>query len=178
MAELTTIARPYADAAFGYAQETQGLDLWSRALAVLGAVARDPNAQGLLQNPEIDNAVKLGFLKDVAQGALEPHVENFVALLLENDRLDLLPEIAALFEDKKQALEGKIEVLVRSAVKLGDAQLKAVKNALKRRFGREVVMESQIDPALIGGMWIKAGDTVIDGTVRGQLEQLGNTLRS
>lgn len=178
MAELTTIARPYADAAFTYAREAQGLDAWSSALAFLGAVARDPNAQDLLQNPEIDNAVKLGFLKDVAQGALDPHMENFVALLLENDRLELLPEIAVLFEEKKQALEGKIEVLVRSAVSLGDAQLKAVKDGLKRRFRREVVMETQVDPALIGGMWIKAGDTVIDGTVRGQLEQLGNTLRS
>ncbi|MEW5790655.1 MAG: F0F1 ATP synthase subunit delta [Pseudomonadota bacterium] len=178
MAELTTLARPYADAAFQYASEAGQMESWDKALRFLAAVVRDQEAQVLLSNPEIDKGAKLGFLRDLAKDLLNPQMQNFLALLLENDRLELMPEIQALFEARKRGLEGQIEAVVSSAVALNESQLGNVKSALKRRFGREVILETRVEPDLIGGMIIRAGDLVIDGSVRGQLEQLGNTLRS
>ena len=178
MAELTTLARPYAEAAYQFASEAGELSVWEKALGFLSSVARDPAGEQYLYNPEIDQASKLAFLRDLGGDLLTPKIHNFLALLLENDRIELLPEIQQLFEASLRRAEGQIEVEVSSAVDLNENQIKAVKEALKRRLGRDVILETRVDPQLIGGMIVRAGDLVIDGSVRGQLDQLANTLRS
>ncbi|MEK8089621.1 F0F1 ATP synthase subunit delta [Thermithiobacillus plumbiphilus] len=178
MAELTTLARPYAVAAYQFASEAGELPVWEKALGFLATVARDPAAEAFLINPEVEQASKLAFLRDLGGDLLTPKIHNFLALLLENDRIELLPEIQHLFETSLRSSAGQIEVEVSSAVDLNESQVKALKEALKRRLGREVILETRLDPQLIGGMIVRAGDLVIDGSVRGQLDQLANTLRS
>jgi F-type H+-transporting ATPase subunit delta len=174
--EATTIARPYAEAVFKRAVETGKLDLWSDMLEFLAAVTRDPAMAGLIANPKLDQAQKGELLLDIGGGRLSDEGQNLVKVLVQNGRLGVLAEIAALYEGLKSEHEGAIDVRVLSAFEVNPAQEQALAEALRRKLGREVRISSERDPELIGGVRIRAGDLVIDGSVQGQLSQLANEL--
>ena len=175
MSETLTLARPYARAAFASAQGAGELADWSRRLAVAAQIVADPRVHSLVGDPRIGNA-------EVAQLLLPPDeagdgtFAQFLALLVENRRADLLPDIAALFEELKRESERVLKVTVRSAVPFANGQADAIKSALKKRFGRDIELEQRVDPSVIGGAVIDAGTMVIDGSVRGRLERLESAL--
>ncbi|WP_058833671.1 F0F1 ATP synthase subunit delta [Luteimonas abyssi] len=168
-----TLARPYARAAFGIARDADAFAAWSDALAFAARVAADPQVRPLLGNPGLtdDAAVAL-----VAPDDAQADVRDFLGLLAENGRLVLLPEVAGLYEDLRAEAEHVVRATVTSASALPDGELQAIRDALKRRFGREVQVETAVDEALIGGAVISAGDVVIDGSLRGKLARLQSAL--
>jgi F-type H+-transporting ATPase subunit delta len=176
MAEKTTIARPYATAAFSLARSQGDLGQWSEMLQLLAAVVSDPVMQALIANPEVDDDKRVALILDVCGSGLNDLGQNFVRVLAENKRLALAPEIAALYEAMRAEAEKKIDAEVVSAFPLDEAQLQQLAAALKKRLGRDVTLHTRIDESIIGGAVVRAGDLVIDGSVTGQLEKLANTL--
>ena len=174
--DITTIARPYAEAIFERADETGKLALWSEMLELLAAVVVDPNLAGVVNNPLFDRADLTSLMLDIGGGRLTDEGANLVKLLIQNGRLTLLPEITRLFDELKAEKDRLLKVHVVSAYALKPAQEKQLAEALKQRLGRDVSITSEKDPELIGGVHIRAGDTVIDGSVRGRLQQLANEL--
>lgn len=181
-ADLGTIARPYAKALFELANGERKLGEWSQALNAAAAVLGDANAKRVLGNPTIDVARRAEFLRAVAvgikgAGVLEtPQGKALIAVLAENDRLSALPEIAAQFDALKTQAENKVKVTMTSATQVDAATAEQVKQALKKRLGREVELELAVDASLIGGAVIRAEDMVIDGSVRARLEKLAAQL--
>lgn len=185
MADNNTIARPYARAAFDVAREVDALEELSRSLGLARELLSDGQVVKFLANPALTNQDRLGFLtglfaevagkSSVFAGGSE-HGLNFLKLLLEYDRVNVLPEIAEHFDELKKDLENTVDVTVSSAVPLSGEQQKAVAAALKARLGREIRLSTEIDENLIGGAVIRAGDVVIDGSVRARLEGLSNAL--
>ncbi len=176
MAEKQTAARPYAEAVFALAQEHNALKAWSEMLTLLAAVARDERIQRLAGDPRIERARLFALLLDIGGKNLTAEGANFLRLLVENRRLTLLPEIAAIYESLKAEAEARVEASVTSAFPLEAAQLKTLEQGLKRRFGREVHLTATVDASLVGGVVIRAGDLVIDGSVRGRLTGLATEL--
>jgi F-type H+-transporting ATPase subunit delta len=174
--EKTTIARPYAEAVFGHALETAELDRWSDMLGLLSAVVSSPEMSGLIANPKLPRARLQELLIDIASEHLSEEGQNLIKILVANDRLSVLPQIVEHFEQLKHANQGIIKVNVRSAHALDPAQQDELAVALKRRLGRDVEINVEQDPSLLGGISIRAGDLVIDGSVRGQLHKLANEL--
>jgi F-type H+-transporting ATPase subunit delta len=174
--EVTTIARPYAEAAFKRAVESDKLGQWSDALGLLAAVVQDPAMAGLIANPKVDKAQLVGLVFDIVGDKLDDEAKNLVRIMAENDRLIVMPAVSTLFEDSKNAQQGTLDVQVTAAFAMDVAQESALADALKAKLGREVRITSEQDPELIGGVRIRAGDMVIDGSVRGQLAQLANEL--
>jgi F-type H+-transporting ATPase subunit delta len=174
--EATTIARPYAEAIFARAVEADKLDLWSDMLALLAGVVTDPTMAALIAEPKLDREEMTGLLIEIGGGRLTDEGRNLVRILVENDRLALVPEIAALFERRKAEHEGAIDVTIESAFDVKPAEQKALAQALRAKLGREVRVNSVTVPGLIGGVRIRAGDLVIDGTVQGRLQQLAHEL--
>lgn len=175
-AEATTIARPYAEAAFKRAVETGKLGQWSDALGLLAAVVQDPAMAGLIANPKLGKAQLTELMLDIVGDKLDDEATNLVRLMVENDRLVVAPAVAALFEERKNAQQGTLDVQVTAAFPIDSVQEAALAEALKAKLGRDVHLTSEQDPELIGGVRIRAGDMVIDGSVRGQLAQLANQL--
>jgi F-type H+-transporting ATPase subunit delta len=175
-AEATTIARPYAEAAFKRAVETDKLGPWSDALGLLAAVVRDPAMAGLIANPKLGKEQLTELMLDIVGDKLDDEAQNLVRLMAENDRLVVAPAVATLFEERKNAQQGTLDVQVTAAFPIDSAQESALAEALKAKLGRDVHLTSEQDPELIGGVRIRAGDMVIDGSVRGQLAQLANQL--
>lgn len=176
MTERTTLARPYAEAAFRLAGERKNLAGWSEMLKLAAAVAADPQMARLIDNPRVPRARFVEFFLDVCGKKLDKDGANFVRLLAENRRIALLPEIAALYEALRAAAEARVEAEVVSAAEVGAEQLKAIAAALKKRLGRDVTLATRIDPSLVGGIVIRAGDLVIDGSVQGRLRALATHL--
>lgn len=174
MAEKQTTARPYAEAAFALATERGALGAWSEMLGFIRAVAGDANMARLASDPRTDRARFVELFLDVCGQRLTAEGANFVRLLAENRRLGLMPEIVAHFEHRRAEAERRIEADVVSAFALEPAQIENLERALKRRFGREVRVNARVDAALIGGIVIRAGDTVIDGSVKGRLAALAS----
>jgi len=174
--DLTTIARPYAEAVFERADETGNLDLWSEMLELLAAVVVDPTLAEIVANPLFDRADLTSLMLEIGGGRLTDEGANLVRLLVQNGRLTLLPEIVRLFDQLKAEKDRMLKVHVVSAYALKPAQEKLLGDILKQKLGREVSITSEKDPELIGGVHIRAGDMVIDGTVRGRLQQLANEL--
>jgi len=174
--EATTIARPYADAIFARAVETDALELWSDMLGLLAAVAQDPSVAGLIASPKLDRAQMTELFLDIGGGRLSAEGQNLARLLVQNDRLAILPEIAALYEQLKSEHEGALDVHVVTAFPLKPAEEQKLVAGLKQKLGREIRITSETDPELLGGVRIRAGDLVIDGSVAGQLSQLANQL--
>jgi len=174
--ELTTIARPYAEAVFERAKETGQLESWSRALGLLGAAATDPQVAPQIANPNVPRGRIRDLLIEVCGDALPGEVANLVRLLADNGRLAAIPEIAELFEARREADQGVRQIQVRSAFPLGEAERQAIAEAMARRLGGQVELTVEEDPALIGGVEIRAGDLVIDDSVRGKLKQLAHAL--
>ena len=179
MAEKATIARPYARAAFGHARAAGALAAWSRLLAVGAAVASDPAVAALLDNPRVAAGDLVALLAGVAadQGvAVDAGGRNFLAVLADNHRLAYLPEIAAQYDVLRAEVENTIDVELTTALALEATQRARLEAALARRFGREVRMTEVVDPALVGGAIVRAGDLVIDGSLAGRLERLAQQL--
>lgn len=178
MAELTTIARPYAEAAFRLAQEHNALPIWSQMLRLVSSVVADPRIAGALDNPRLAAADKESLLLSVVGESLDPLGRNFVRVLIESDRITVLPQIAMLFEGLRNSAEGVAKALIESAFPLSDAQIADLTAALEKRFGKKVETTIAVDPALIGGARITVGDTVIDGSVQAKLQAMATQLRS
>jgi len=176
MADKSTIARPYAKAAFEEARDHKRLGPWSQALRTAAAVIADPRVGSLLGNPRVTPEELSGLVIEIAGSELDEEGRNFVRTLADNRRLELLPEISARFDELKSEAEGIVEVTVTSAAPLDEGQRRKLAAALERRLGRQVRMQCATDPALIGGAVLQAGDLVIDGSLRGRLERIAYEL--
>lgn len=177
MAELATLARPYANAVFDLAKADDDLDRWSRMLAILAAAVDNPTVQVLLADPEVEEAQKAARLASICADELNDRGRRFVQVMAANKRLALLPDVAELFEALRAEEQATLDVKVTSAYALSDSETDKLKAALARRFQREVNMTSEVDASLIGGAVIRAGDTVIDGSVRGKLSKLAESIQ-
>ncbi|MGD9659720.1 MAG: F0F1 ATP synthase subunit delta [Porticoccaceae bacterium] len=178
MAELSTLARPYAKAVFEYAQASGALEQWSSALAVLSAVVSQETMQKLLSSPELTTQQQAATLFDVCAESLDDKSRNLVQLLAENRRLPLLPFIREQFEALKLQRQQSVDVELVSAQPLDQAQQGKLVQALARKLERSVNITTSVDESLLGGVLIRAGDTVIDGSVRGRLTKLAEALNS
>jgi F-type H+-transporting ATPase subunit delta len=176
MADKTTIARPYARAAFEEARRDQRLGPWSEALRTGATVVEDPRVQNLLGNPHVTPQQLAQLVIDIAGDGLGEHGRNFVQTLAENRRLAYLPEISKFFDELKDAAEGVVDVTVTSAAPLGEEQQRTLSQALAKRLKREVRLHTATDPELIGGAVLRAGDLVIDGSLRSRLERIAYEL--
>ncbi len=185
MADNHTIARPYAQATFELASESNGLAKWSEALGVARELLGDGQVAQFLGNPALTDDERLSFIADLLTSAGSKssilaggnkHGTNFLKLLLEYGRVSVLPEIADHFDALRAEVENTIDVTVTSAAPLSVAQQKTIAKSLADRLGREVNLETEINENLIGGAVIRAGDVVIDGSLRSRLESLASAL--
>jgi len=174
MAEKSTIARPYAQAAFSLA--AGDLKKWSEMLQLIAAVTTDATMQDMIGNPAIERGKLTDAIVDVCGAGLDHNGENFVRVLAENKRLNVVAEIAELYEAKRAEAESTVDAEVTSAFPLNDAQKDQLNAALKKRLGREINLVCKTDESIIGGAVVRAGDLVIDASVTGQLEQLSYAL--
>ncbi|WP_324779789.1 F0F1 ATP synthase subunit delta [Thiobacillus sedimenti] len=177
MSELSTLARPYAEAAFRLAQGEGDLAGWSSRIATLATIVSDEQVARLIADPAVSAARVADLVIEVAGSALGERGANFVKVLAENDRLMLLPEIAVQFETLKADAEGTLEATITSAQELTQTQIDDLVAGLKAKFNRAVHVQVAIDPELIGGAVITIGDQVIDGSVKGRLQRMAFALQ-
>ena len=178
MAEPTTIARPYAEAAFELARAASALPVWSTMLHYASAIVADPQMARALDNPKLTAADKESLLLSVCGDKLNAEGRSFVRVLVEGERVGLLPQIAMLFDERKNDVEGVAAARIDSAFPLSDEQVAELKAALEKRFGKKIEPVVNVDPELVGGARITVGDTVIDASVRAQLQAMATQLRS
>ena len=178
MAEPSTVARPYAEAAFRLADEAGALAKWAQMLVALAEVAKDAKVRAAVADPKLTDAQRAGLFISILGGNLTGEAENFLRVLAQNDRLELLPEIRQQFEALKNEREGVVEAEVQSAFELSDAQLKDLIQRLEKKTGRRVRAHVSVDRELIGGVKIVLGDKVIDGSARAQLGALETALKA
>lgn len=178
MAQLTTLARPYAKAAFEEALAKNALQGWSQMLGTLGAVVRDEKVAAYLASPTLTPEGKAKALIELCAEALDELGRNFVRVLAENKRLALLPEIQSLFEEFKANQERSVDVDVVSAFDMSEDSSRRLAESLRQRLQRNVNITTRVDRSLIGGLIVRAGDVVIDGSVRGRIQKLAEALNS
>jgi F-type H+-transporting ATPase subunit delta len=178
MAEAATIARPYAKAAFMSARDSKSLTEWSRALQVSAGMSLNARIAELLTDPGFGEDKVVGMFAGVGGEKIDRHWQNFVRLLAENKRLELLGDIAEQFELLRAQFENELTVEVTSAVALSDEQKTAMAASLKKRFKRDVRMTNAVDASLLGGAVIRAGDQIIDGSIKGRLQRMATDLAS
>lgn len=178
MAELATLARPYGRAAFEVANKEGQLPLWSEALATTAAVTHNKKVKSLLSSPSLTAKQKSDAIVDVLGDVSSPQFANFIAALAENDRLMLVPEIFNLFSAMKAQQEKSVDVSVTSAYAIGEALESKLAGALTKSLARTVNLTTEIDKNLLGGAIIRAGDTVIDGSLKGRLSKLAETMNA
>lgn len=176
MAELTTLARPYAKAAFEYAREKQSLSAWSQSLQLLSGVVQQERLAGLLDSPTLTAKQKVEAVNKVCGDELDTKGQSFVEVLATNSRLLLLPAIAEIFESLRAQQEKFSDVNVISAFPLDESTEKALSDKLSKTLNSDVSLNTEIDKSLIGGVVIRAGDTVVDSSVRGRLAKLAEKL--
>ena len=176
MAEKSTIARPYAQAAYSIASEKGDLKSWSDMLQLLAAVASDSLMQSMVGNPDMTTDKLVDLVTGVCEGKLNDAGKNFVRVLADNKRLNVLPEIAEMYELQRAEAEKTVQAEVTSAFPLSDSMKAQLTDALKKRLGREITLVTKTDESIVGGAIVRAGDLVIDGSVSGKLEKLANTL--
>jgi F-type H+-transporting ATPase subunit delta len=176
MAEKATIARPYARAAFEYAQQHGRFEQWSASLAAATAVTEDAAVRRLLNHPHVSSAQLVGLINDVVGEYFDDPLRNFIATLAQNHRLGLLPHITQMFEDMRANAECIADVQVISAVQLEVAQQQRLAEALKKRLNRNVRMHCSVDAKLVGGAVVRYGDLVIDGSVKERLARLAHVV--
>ena len=176
MAESGELARPYAVAAFKQAEEEGRLGEWAGMLELLATVARDPMVSGLIANPGVDRARLVEFFVDVCGDRLSDTGRNFVKVVGHYGRFALLPEVSRRFAEERATREGRNQVQVTSAFELSEAHRATIVEAMEQRLGTKVTLDCEVDDSLIGGVVIRAGDLVIDASLRGRLEQLGQML--
>ena len=177
-AELATVARPYARAAFATAlDEADGLVSWSKMLALLGAAVIEPAVERMLDNPANSGSVAAEWLTGLIGDELTASGANFIKVLADYDRLALIATIAEQYEVLKANHEKTVEVAIASAYELSGTEQETLKDALNRRLQRTVELETETDSSLLGGVVIRTEDTVIDDSVRGKLQKLAGTLQ-
>ncbi len=176
MAELLTLARPYARAAFESARETNSINDWSDRLGTLAAISSESKILDQLNNPSLSASKHITLLTEVIGEALPQGMANFLKVLSINSRLTLLPAIFSLFEEYKADIQKIIDVDIFSAFDVKEKYLEKLSNRLARHLEREVNLRKHIDPSLMGGILIRAGDTVIDGSVKGRLAMLAEAM--
>lgn len=177
MAELITVARPYAKAAFKFADEAKATAEWSKMLGFAAAVMSDKTMAAALDNPQLTADKKAELFVSVCGDRLSAAGKQFIHQLAQNKRLKTLPHVYSLYEKLLAEKERKQDVEVTSAYELSGAEKDSLKKALAKKLGKEIELQSQVDKSLIGGVVIRAGDTVIDGSVRGKLQELSQALR-
>ena len=177
MAELKTLARPYARAAFEHADEKGKLADWGTRLLEIAAVCADAKIASVLSSPEKSAEQRAGLIIDLL-GNLEPDMVNFVGAMAEQNRLGLMQEVAALFQAMKAQREQTVDVVIHSAFELTGEQQTQLEQSLKNTLKRQVNLACDVDASLIGGVRINAGDTVIDASVRGRLTKLAEAINS
>jgi len=171
MAELATIARPYAEALFRVAQ-SGNLVAWSGLVTEMAQIAANPDFQALASNPKVSEQQVSDTLLALLKSPVGAEAKNFIAMLVENGRLALLPEIAAQFHALKNAQEGAADARITSAFALSDAQVADLMAALEKKFGRKLNPSVTVDESLIGGVRVVVGDEVLDTSVRAKLQQM------
>lgn len=180
MAELVTIARPYAEAVFKLACEGNALAAWSDALANLDGVVGNAEVQVRISDPNVSaqqlEDLVLGVIGDKFDATIAGAARNFVQVLVSNGRLEVTPQVRVLFEALKREQEGVLEAHIISALPIGDAEVKPLLAALEAKYKRKVTVKVDTDPSLIGGVKIVVGDKVIDATVRGKLDTMAAAL--
>ncbi len=176
MAELSTIARPYAEALFATARADEsaagGLDRWLAALAEIAAVAAHPDVAQAVRDPRLANEQTYALLAGLVKSPLPKAIENFLKLVIDNDRIAALPEIARQFRRLKNEAEGAADCLIESAFPLSEQQVNELLGGLVRKFGLKLKPEVKVDPELIGGVRVTVGDHVLDTTVKARLAQM------
>jgi F-type H+-transporting ATPase subunit delta len=177
MAELATIARPYAEALFRVAK-SGNLAAWSTLADEMAQVAANPEVKALAQNPKVQDKPMADLFRAALKSPLNAEANNFIDMLVQNGRLTLLPEIAAQFHTLKNAQEGAADAEISSAFEMSDAQVKDVVAALEKKFGRKLNPSVVVDKSLIGGVRVVVGDEVLDSSVRAKLQKMHVALAS
>ncbi|CAM5256432.1 MULTISPECIES: F0F1 ATP synthase subunit delta [Stutzerimonas stutzeri group] len=178
MINTQTLARPYAKAAFEFASAAGQTGSWSKMLNLAAIAVEVPEVAALLNDPRLTSASKVQELVRLLGNDADEAFRNYVQTLGENDRLTVLPTVWELYEDIKAQAEKTLEAEVETAFELSNAQLQTLAAALSKRLDRTVNLQQVVNPALIGGVLIRAGDVVVDGSVRGKLSQLAESLKS
>ena len=176
MAEIATIARPYANAVFELAKGDNALDQWSSMLAVIDATTQNETVNRLLESPDMPANAKAFRLAEVCGDELDDRGKKFLQALADHDRLTLVGEIRSQYEELRAEQERILDVEVISAFAMTDAQSESLAQALNKKFEKEISIETRVDQSLIGGAVVRAGDIVIDGSIRGRLNKLAETL--
>ncbi|MDX2507020.1 MAG: F0F1 ATP synthase subunit delta [Gammaproteobacteria bacterium] len=178
MAEASTLARPYAQAIFNLAHADNTLKAWSDKLTLLKEVAANESIIEIISNPEVSAEQVIALFADICKEELDEQGINFLKVAAENGRLELMPQITDSYVAMCAEQEGSIEAQVISAYAVNATQKKSIAVALKNKFGREVTITTKTDKSLLGGVIIRAGDIVIDGSVKTQLEKITHSLLS
>jgi len=178
MAEISTIARPYATAVFNFANESKGLSNWSDTLVLLSAVIQDEHIKSIIEDSKVLDSEREDLILNVCKGKLDENGSNFVKLLVENKRLLILPEISLFFEELKAEVEGTIEAEIIMAEKPNQKTVDDLLKSLEKKFNKKIEGKVVIDKNIIGGTKIVVGDSVIDASVRAQLDNLAFTLKA
>jgi len=178
MAELSTLARPYAKAAFQAAVDTGALQAWSDMLVIASEVTLNEDMAKVLSHPGLTGQQQAQTLIDVCGDKLNASVQNLINVLAENKRISLLPQILEQFEHLKAELEKAVDVEIISAFEVSDESKQKLTDALKAKLAKDVRVTTTVDSTLVGGAIIRAGDMVIDGTVRGKLAKLAEAMNS
>lgn len=176
MAERITTARPYAKAIFALARKNNTLANTATGLRLAAEVVADPRVAPLLGSPHVTSAQLADLVNGIAGSSLDENGRNFINLLAQNRRLGFLPEIAALFEQMKAEVENAVDVEVTAAVPLTPDQESRYAAALQKKLGRSVRLHTKVDGSLLGGAVLKAGDLVIDGSIKGRIERMATEL--
>jgi F-type H+-transporting ATPase subunit delta len=178
MAEWITLARPYAKAAFDYARAENALAEWSRQLNLAAAVIGDEKVVQVIEAPALTSEQQADALIAVLGAELSEKPSNFLRTLAANKRLLLLPEIAALFDQLKAQQENSVDVEVASAFPLGSDIADRLASALRGKLQRDIRLSTVVDKSLLGGVVVRSGDVVIDGSIRGRLEKLAKAMNT
>ena len=176
MSEAITIARPYAQAAFEEAQKLSDLKGWAEALLSLAEAVCHPEVRAVVTSPRVAKPQLESLMEGLLGDRAKPQQRNFIRILVDNQRLLVLPEIAATFEAMRAEAEKTVNVMVDSAFELSAAQQEKIVSSLKARMGREIKLVCKVNKELLGGVVIRAGDKVIDGSARTRLGEMANAL--
>ncbi|KEA50924.1 MULTISPECIES: F0F1 ATP synthase subunit delta [Mangrovibacter] len=177
MSEFVTVARPYAKAAFDFAVEHQNVDRWQEMLAFAAEVSKNEQVAELISGALAPETLAASFIA-ICGDQVDTHGQNLIKVMAENGRLSVLPDVLEQFVLLRAALEATVEVDVTSASALSEEQLSKISAAMEKRLSRKVKLNCKIDKSVMAGIVIRAGDMVIDGSVRGRLERLADVLQS
>ncbi|MDD2722481.1 MAG: F0F1 ATP synthase subunit delta [Methylovulum sp.] len=177
MSELATLARPYAVAAFKWAKQNDAMMKWSQSLKFMAAIMGDNEISIVVNNPKVGKQKVSELLLDICNGQIDEDDASFLKVLVQNGRLDLLSTIAILFEGYKAEYEGYVDVQVSTAYEFSEEAYNRLSEKLQKSLGKKINMNVAVDKSLIGGVLVRAGDRVIDGSIRGQLQHMQKALQ-